>query len=135
MTTHGKFQQRNNRTHLVKNNQLDGTEPSCQNRLGPEMPKCCSVPNCRNGSGSSNERRSFYKFPLQDPVRLQRWLRNMGRENWTPSRHQYVCHEHFSPSCFKVRWGVRYLESDAVPTVFQLSPVRREPKLRVRKFC
>ncbi|KAG7217597.1 hypothetical protein INR49_021283 [Caranx melampygus] len=55
----------------------------------------------------------------QDPVRLQQWLRNMGRENWTPSRHQYICHEHFAPSCFKVRWGIRYLEGDAVPTVFQ----------------
>uniref|UniRef100_A0A3P9PZ48 THAP-type domain-containing protein n=1 Tax=Poecilia reticulata TaxID=8081 RepID=A0A3P9PZ48_POERE len=42
----------------------------------------------------------------------------MGRENWTPSRHQYICHEHFSSSCFKVRWGIRYLDADAVPTVF-----------------
>ncbi|XP_037533875.1 THAP domain-containing protein 5 [Nematolebias whitei] len=73
------------------------------------------------------------RFPLQDPVRLQRWLRNMGRENWTPSRHQYVCHEHFSPSCFKVRWGVRYLESDAVPTVFQLSPKRKAADQTERK--
>ncbi|XP_026223409.1 THAP domain-containing protein 5-like [Anabas testudineus] len=83
------------------------------------MPKYCSVPNCKNDSGNGNERKSFYKFPLQDPVRLQQWLKNMGRESWTPSRHQYICHEHFAPSCFKVRWGIRYLESDAVPTVFQ----------------
>ncbi|MEQ2254257.1 hypothetical protein ILYODFUR_001862 [Ilyodon furcidens] len=82
------------------------------------MPKYCSVPNCRSDSGTSSERKSFYKFPLQDPVRLQQWLRNMGREDWTPSRHQYICHEHFAPSCFKVCWGIRYLDSDAVPTVF-----------------
>ncbi|XP_030257713.1 THAP domain-containing protein 5-like isoform X2 [Sparus aurata] len=82
------------------------------------MPKYCSVPNCRNDSGSGSDRRSFYKFPLQDTARLHLWLRNIGRENWTPSRHQYICHEHFSPSCFKVRWGIRYLENDAVPTVF-----------------
>ncbi|KAM4590570.1 THAP domain-containing protein 5-like [Fundulus diaphanus] len=87
------------------------------------MPKYCSVPNCRNDSGG--ERKSFYKFPLQDPARLQQWLRNMGRENWSPSRHQYVCHEHFAPSCFKVRWGIRYLDSDAVPTVF-LEPEKRK---------
>ncbi|KAM4743297.1 THAP domain-containing protein 5-like isoform 2-T2 [Anableps anableps] len=89
------------------------------------MPKYCSVPNCRSDSGNSGERKSFYKFPLQDPVRLQQWLRNMGRENWTPSRHQYICHEHFTQSCFKVRWGIRYLDSDAVPTVF-LEPEKRK---------
>ncbi|XP_076002724.1 THAP domain-containing protein 5-like [Genypterus blacodes] len=89
------------------------------------MPKYCSVPNCRNDSGTGGDRRSFYKFPLSDPARLQLWLRNMGRESWVPSRHQYICHEHFTPSCFKVRWGIRYLESDAVPTVFQGAEKRR----------
>lgn len=49
----------------------------------------------------------------------------MGRENWTPSRHQYICHEHFAPSCFKVRWGIRYLESDAVPTLFHEAEKRK----------
>ncbi|KAL3057833.1 hypothetical protein OYC64_008144 [Pagothenia borchgrevinki] len=83
------------------------------------MPKYCSVPNCRNESGPGGDRKSFYKFPLQDLARLQQWLSNMRRGNWTPSRHQYICHEHFTPSCFKVRWGIRYLESDAVPTIFQ----------------
>ncbi|XP_034723415.1 THAP domain-containing protein 5-like [Etheostoma cragini] len=92
------------------------------------MPKYCSVPNCKNDSGNGNERKSFYKFPLQDPVRLQQWLRNMRRESWTPSRHQYICHEHFAPSCFKVRWGIRYLESDAVPTVFKEAEKRKAPE-------
>lgn len=50
----------------------------------------------------------------------------MGRENWTPSRHQYICHEHFAPSCFKLRWGIRYLENDAVPTVFHGAEVKHE---------
>uniref|UniRef100_UPI0037E9BC07 THAP domain-containing protein 5-like n=1 Tax=Semicossyphus pulcher TaxID=241346 RepID=UPI0037E9BC07 len=89
------------------------------------MPKYCSVLNCKNDSGNGHDRKSFYKFPLQDPVRLQQWLRNMGRDNWTPSRHQYICHEHFAPSCFKVRWGIRYLESDAVPTIFQEAEKRK----------
>ncbi|XP_015258979.1 PREDICTED: THAP domain-containing protein 5-like [Cyprinodon variegatus] len=89
------------------------------------MPKYCSVPNCRSDAGSSGRRKSFYKFPLQDPARLQQWLKNMRRENWTPSRHQYICHEHFAPSCFKVRWGIRYLDSDAVPTVFQVTEKRK----------
>lgn len=83
------------------------------------MPKYCSVPNCRNDSESGDERKSFYKLPLHDPIRLQQWLRSMRRENYTPTRHQYICHEHFDPSCFKMRCGVRCLESDAVPTFFQ----------------
>ncbi|XP_029301531.1 THAP domain-containing protein 5-like [Cottoperca gobio] len=49
----------------------------------------------------------------------------MRRDNWTPSRHQYICNKHFAPSCFKVRWGIRYLESDAVPTVFQEAEKRK----------
>ncbi|XP_068615847.1 LOW QUALITY PROTEIN: THAP domain-containing protein 5-like [Brachionichthys hirsutus] len=91
------------------------------------MPKYCSVPNCKDGSGtgSGSDRISFYKFPLQDAVRLQQWLKNMGRESWTPSRHQYICHKHFAPSCFKVRWGIRYLDNDAVPTVFQEAEKRK----------
>ena len=68
----------------------------------------------------------FVRFPLQDTARLQQWLRNMGRENWTPSRHQYICHEHFAPSCFRVRWGIRYLDSDAVPTIFQEAEVKQK---------
>ncbi|XP_041851475.1 THAP domain-containing protein 5-like [Melanotaenia boesemani] len=97
------------------------------------MPKYCSVSNCKNDSGNGNGRKSFYKFPLQDPIRLQQWLRNMGRENWIPSRHQYICHEHFAPSCFKVRWGIRYLDSDAVPTVFQETEKRKATDHNERK--
>lgn len=65
------------------------------------------------------------RFPLQDTDRLQQWLRNMGRENWTPSRYHYICHEHFAPECFKMRWGIRYLENNAVPTVFQKKQVNK----------
>nr|XP_029507200.1 THAP domain-containing protein 5-like isoform X2 [Oncorhynchus nerka] len=90
------------------------------------MPKYCSAPNCKNDSGNNNsDRKSFYKFPLQDPARLEQWLKNMGREDWSPSRHQYICHEHFASSSFQLRWGIRYLENNAVPTVFQLTEKRK----------
>lgn len=80
------------------------------------MPQNCSVPNCKTAPG---DRKRFFKFPLHDPERLDLWLRNMGRNNWTPSQHQYICHQHFAPSNFKVRRGVRYLKNTAVPTLFQ----------------
>ncbi|XP_041090493.1 THAP domain-containing protein 8-like, partial [Polyodon spathula] len=87
------------------------------------MPKYCTAPNCNNSAGqtSSDKKISFYKYPLHEPGRLKRWLTNMKRENWTPSKHQHLCNEHFTPSCFDLRWGIRYLTSDAVPTVFDVS--------------
>ncbi|KAG5837440.1 hypothetical protein ANANG_G00239270 [Anguilla anguilla] len=91
------------------------------------MPKYCSAPNCKNDAKNS-DRKSFYKFPLNDPVRLKQWLINMGREDWTPSRHQHLCHEHFTPTCFTMRWGIRYLANDAVPTIFQLSETAEKRK-------
>ncbi|KAI1893687.1 hypothetical protein AGOR_G00126260 [Albula goreensis] len=84
------------------------------------MPKYCTAPNCKNDAKNS-DRKSFYKFPLHDSARLKQWLKNMGREDWTPSRHQHLCHDHFTPACFTLRWGIRYLANDAVPTIFQLS--------------
>ncbi|KAJ8368712.1 hypothetical protein SKAU_G00087400 [Synaphobranchus kaupii] len=91
------------------------------------MPKYCSAPNCKNDAKTS-DRKSFYKLPLNDPVRLKQWLINMGREDWTPSRHQHLCHEHFKPACFTLRWGIRYLANNAVPTIFQLSETAEKRK-------
>ncbi|KAG7478535.1 THAP domain-containing protein 5-like [Solea senegalensis] len=85
------------------------------------MPIYCCVFHCDNDSDATG----LYKFPLHDPAQLQQWLRNMGRENWTPSPHHHICQEHFAPSCFKERWGVRYLDNDAVPTVFQKAEKRK----------
>ncbi|KAK1790115.1 hypothetical protein P4O66_013950, partial [Electrophorus voltai] len=61
------------------------------------------------------------RYPLHDPERLQLWLKHIGCGEWTPSGHQYLCHEHFEPSCFISRWGMRYLANNAMPTIFDLS--------------
>ncbi|NXL40488.1 THAP8 protein, partial [Glaucidium brasilianum] len=85
------------------------------------MPKYCRAPHCSNAAGQARppgRRLSFYKFPLHDAPRLRRWLTQMRRENWLPTRHQHLCSDHFEPSCFQYRWGVRYLRPDAVPTIF-----------------
>uniref|UniRef100_A0A3Q4AG07 THAP domain-containing protein 5 n=1 Tax=Mola mola TaxID=94237 RepID=A0A3Q4AG07_MOLML len=58
------------------------------------------------------------RFPLHDKIRLQRWVDNMKRGEWTPSRHQYLCSQHFTEDCFDVRWGIRYLKNTAIPTIF-----------------
>ncbi|XP_075346209.1 THAP domain-containing protein 8 [Mycteria americana] len=93
------------------------------------MPKYCRAPHCSNAAGQARppaRRLSFYKFPLQDAARLRQWLAQMRQENWVPTRHQHLCSDHFEPSCFQYRWGVRYLRPDAVPTIFPRSPPKRE---------
>nr|XP_006642963.1 PREDICTED: THAP domain-containing protein 5 [Lepisosteus oculatus] len=88
------------------------------------MPRYCAAKLCKNRGGlpsKDNKKISFYPFPLQDQVRLQQWVINMKRENWTPSRHQYLCSDHFTEDSFDMRWGIRYLKHSAVPTIFPLS--------------
>ncbi|XP_030330853.1 THAP domain-containing protein 8 isoform X2 [Strigops habroptila] len=91
------------------------------------MPKSCRAPRCSNAAGQARTAArgvSFYRFPLQDAPRLRQWLERMGQENWVPTRHQHLCSDHFEPSCFQYRWGVRYLRPDAVPTIFPCAPPR-----------
>ncbi|XP_036374269.1 THAP domain-containing protein 5-like [Megalops cyprinoides] len=85
------------------------------------MPRYCAVKLCKNRGGipsKDNKKISFYPFPLRDEARLQKWVDNMKREEWTPSRHQYLCSDHFTEDSFDVRWGIRYLKHTAVPTIF-----------------
>ncbi|XP_062374216.1 THAP domain-containing protein 5-like [Sardina pilchardus] len=85
------------------------------------MPRYCAVKLCKNRGGvlsKDNKRISFYPFPLQDQARLQKWVDNMKRQEWTPSRHQYLCSEHFTEDSFDLRWGIRYLKHTAIPTIF-----------------
>ncbi|XP_056223458.1 THAP domain-containing protein 5-like isoform X1 [Seriola aureovittata] len=109
------------------------------------MPRYCAVKACRNRGGSAsrqdNKRISFYPFPLQDKPRLQKWVDNMKREEWTPSRHQCLCSEHFTEDCFDIRWGIRYLKNTAIPTIFPSNEddgekkgtiIKRSPKAKPR---
>ncbi|XP_044198755.1 THAP domain-containing protein 5-like isoform X2 [Thunnus albacares] len=110
------------------------------------MPRYCAVKVCRNRGGTAsrqdNKRISFYPFPLQDKPRLQKWVDNMKREEWTPSRHQYLCSEHFTEDCFDIRWGIRYLKNTAIPTIFpsveddgeKVTAIKRSPKAKSRTF-
>lgn len=61
---------------------------------------------------------AYERFPLHDKERLEKWLRNMKRDDWTPSKHQLLCSDHFTPDSLDVRWGIRYLKHTAVPTIF-----------------
>uniref|UniRef100_A0A8D0EAV7 THAP domain-containing protein 5 n=1 Tax=Salvator merianae TaxID=96440 RepID=A0A8D0EAV7_SALMN len=88
------------------------------------MPRYCAATCCRNRAGQSardQRKLSFYPFPLHDRERLEKWLRNMKRDTWIPSKHQVLCSDHFTPDSLDVRWGIRYLKTTAVPTIFSTS--------------
>ncbi|NWR94308.1 THAP5 protein, partial [Furnarius figulus] len=88
------------------------------------MPRYCAATRCKNRGGQSardQRKLSFYPFPLHDKERLEKWLRNMKRDSWTPSKHQLLCSDHFTPDSLDVRWGIRYLKHTAVPTIFSSS--------------
>ncbi|XP_008494384.2 THAP domain-containing protein 5 [Calypte anna] len=92
------------------------------------MPRYCAASCCKNRGGQSakdQRKLSFYPFPLHDKERLEKWLRNMKRDAWTPSKHQLLCSDHFTPDSLDVRWGIRYLKHTAVPTIFS-SPDDKE---------
>ncbi|XP_038243267.1 THAP domain-containing protein 5 isoform X1 [Dermochelys coriacea] len=87
------------------------------------MPRYCAASCCKNrgGQNARDQRKlSFYPFPLHDKERLEKWLRNMKRDTWTPSKHQLLCSDHFTPDSLDVRWGIRYLKHTAIPTIFSL---------------
>ncbi|KAJ1163965.1 hypothetical protein NDU88_004412 [Pleurodeles waltl] len=87
------------------------------------MPRYCAAFSCRNrGSpaGRVERRLSFYPFPIHNGKRLRLWLQNMKRGSWTPSKHHFLCSDHFTVDSFDVRWGIRYLKQNAVPTIFSL---------------
>ncbi|XP_053577801.1 THAP domain-containing protein 5 [Bombina bombina] len=82
------------------------------------MPKICVFPECQSLEGKNE---TYYKFPLNDKVRLRQWLINMSKESFVPSINQHLCSRHFKPSCFQYKWGARLLKLDAVPTIFHTS--------------
>nr|XP_055170679.1 LOW QUALITY PROTEIN: THAP domain-containing protein 5 [Nyctereutes procyonoides] len=87
------------------------------------MPRYCAAICCKNrrGRNSKDKRKlSFYPFPLHDKERLEKWLKNMKRDSWVPSKYQFLCSDHFTPDSLDIRWGIRYLKQTAIPTIFSL---------------
>ncbi|XP_077280675.1 THAP domain-containing protein 5-like [Temnothorax americanus] len=74
--------------------------------------------------------------------RRKKWLQNLGREEWIPTKSACVCEVHFEDSQFESRRvnGVRKLKPNAVPTLFHVpnsprridSPPRKSPYKKLR---
>ncbi|XP_054427339.1 THAP domain-containing protein 5 [Pteronotus mesoamericanus] len=100
------------------------------------MPRYCAAICCKNRRGRNNKDRklSFYPFPLHDKERLEKWLKNMKRDSWMPSKYQFLCSDHFTPDSLDIRWGIRYLKQTAIPTIFSL-PEDNQEKDSSEKDC
>ncbi|XP_041071407.1 THAP domain-containing protein 5-like isoform X2 [Carcharodon carcharias] len=96
------------------------------------MPRYCAAVSCSNRSGqlsSDNQKLGFYPFPLQNKERLHKWIKNMKRDNWFPTKHQCICSDHFTADSFEWRWGIRYLKPHAIPTVFSFPNHQQKKQL------
>lgn len=51
---------------------------------------------------------------------MKKWIRNVNRKNWTPTKHSRLCAHHFTPDCFTSRPTSNrvLLIPSAVPTIF-----------------
>ncbi|XP_072915543.1 THAP domain-containing protein 5-like isoform X2 [Hemitrygon akajei] len=101
------------------------------------MPRYCAVGNCSNRSGqlsSGHQKLGFYPFPLQNKERLSKWIKNMKRENWLPTKHQCICSDHFTADSFEWRWGIRYLKTHAIPTLFSFPTQQQNKKKNIRRI-
>ena len=59
-----------------------------------------------------------FRFPLSNPERCQKWVRNLRRQDFKPSRYTVLCSAHFEASCFDRTGQTVRLREDAEPTIF-----------------
>ena len=99
------------------------------------MPNMCSVPNCNSNYRGTKEKVPSFSYP-KDPVLKSKWLKNVPRNDYEPSKYAVVCERHFDPSdiirfdsvkrndgtiltCERQRLK---LKDDAVPIIFPGCP-------------
>lgn len=86
------------------------------------MPMTCSILGC-SSRYSKEKNIKFFRFPLKDKCRLTAWLNAIKRENWTPSKYDTVCNEHFTANDFvPCREAYKtFLRPTAIPSIFPSS--------------
>ncbi len=115
------------------------------------MPSTCCAIGCRTGYRGEEKQPdvALHRFPLNKPELLQCWLRNLHREDFTPTEHTRICSLHFNDDdyegCTRMdanSWRsrkrgherkVRLLKADAVPHIFSGMPAylsKETPKSR-----
>jgi len=79
-------------------------KPHCFLSFSHHMGFKCAAPGCKTGYKSSSEEDiagiTLHKFPLNNPVLLQKWLHRLSRENFTPNSNSRICSKHFKEDDF-----------------------------------
>ena len=98
------------------------------------MPNYCVAVGCKNTTKKGSEY-SFHRFPHQNPNLLKKWVHAIRRKQWKPTKHSFICSDHFHESCFVIRPGAegRRLKDDAVPSIFQTFPSYYQKDIKFRR--
>lgn len=56
------------------------------------MPEYCCVPQCHSRYKTNH----FFKFPNSEKLK-DKWVKNIPRKTWTPTKFSRVCDVHFEP--------------------------------------
>ena len=74
-------------------------------------------------------------FHIKTPNLLKKWVHAIRRKQWKPTKHSFICSDHFHESCFVIRLGTedRRLKDDAVPSIFQTFPSYYQKDIKLRR--
>ena len=96
------------------------------------MPLKCCVPGCKSNYKTEGETYvTVFKFPTDEEL-CKKWIKNIPRDNWVPTKYSAVCVKHFPESAISRSEKFRYsngdwkeftrkspvLEPEAVPQIF-----------------
>jgi len=93
-----------------------------------------------SGFGCTNRRIKggsiqFHKFPLNNPELLKKWLIEIRRKNFMPTKYSSICSEHFKLEDYQIRplATVKLLKTDAFPSIFKAFPSHLQKTIPVKR--
>lgn len=78
----------------------------------------------------------IWRFPLRDRTLLAKWIQQVRRKDWTPTKSSFLCSKHFTEDSYHFCVSVkgRKLIKGAVPTIFSFPSYRELPNGKRRKL-
>lgn len=79
---------------------------------------------------------TWISFPLKRPSVLAKWISEIKRKNFKPTKYSYLCSKHFTNDDYQIRPGslVKWLKDEAIPSVFENFPQHLKKKKVVRRL-
>lgn len=77
----------------------------------------------------------FFRFPLNDPQRLNLWVQALHRKNFKPTKSMVLCSEHFKETDYlESSLRKNLLKADAVPSIFRFPSYMSKHSLKKRRL-